>query len=219
MSIHVSTLVWQIPMPMPTKLVMLKLADNANEDGSNVRPAQTTVARQCGCSVRTVQRVIQELLESGILLEIPTPGNRPNEYRFDMVAVRQRVTLTESHPDRESTTSHSRASTSHSRASTSESHPINKNRQLTVIEPSLGETKKKRPDLGEWLAYAESIEFPPDPAEEAWNHYEMVGWKYGKSHHDIKDWKRACVTSRGFWKKRPENGYAERKRPPKVVSA
>lgn len=25
-------------------------------------------------------------------------------------------------------------------------------------------------------------------------HYEMVGWKYGKGHHDIKDWRRAVDT-------------------------
>lgn len=117
---------------MPTKLVMLKLADNANEDGSNVKPAQTTVAKQCGCSVRTVQRVVQEQTKVGILVEVPTPGNRPNEYRFDMAAVRQRVTLTESHPDRVTG-----LSMTHSRASTTESHPINKNRQLTVIQPSV----------------------------------------------------------------------------------
>lgn len=69
-----------------------------------------------------------------------------------------------------------------------------------------------RPSLDEWVAYAKSIDFPSAPAEEAWNHYEMVGWKYGKSHHDIKEWKRACVTSKTFWKNRGgKNGSAARR--------
>lgn len=190
MSVHVSALLWQIEMPMPTKLVMLKLADNANEDGSNVRPSQNTVAKQCGCSVRTVQRVVQEQVKSGLLVEVPTPGNRVNEYAFDMDAVRQRVRVTHSQGD-----SQSGLSTTHSQGSTTESHPINKNRPLTVKEPS----SKTRPSEEEFVAYAATLDFPELPAREAFAHYELVGWVQGKNHHQIKSWKHAVVTSKTNW--------------------
>jgi hypothetical protein len=46
-------------------------------------------------------------------------------------------------------------------------------------------------------------------AEEYFNHFEMVGWVYGKGHQPIKDWKRACVT----WKTNMEKNKEKNTRP------
>jgi hypothetical protein len=40
-------------------------------------------------------------------------------------------------------------------------------------------------------------------AQEFLNHFEMVGWKYGKGQHPIIDWKRACITWKTNYDKFP----------------
>lgn len=202
MSVHVSSLVWQASVGSHTrKIVLLKLADHAHDDGTHVRPGQERISRECECEVRTVQRVIAWAVKEGILKTIPTPGNRPNEYAFSISVLkslgRQKVTLTQSHPDLESPRQKVVLTPTESHPWVTESHPINKNHQLTVSETSRG----KRPSEDEFLAYALTQGFPPQPAKEAFNHYELVGWVQGKSHHPIKDWKRAVITSRDNWRK------------------
>lgn len=60
MSVRVMTQVWETPMPAKDKLVLLALADCANDEGL-AWPSITTLARKCGCDERTVQRNLREL--------------------------------------------------------------------------------------------------------------------------------------------------------------
>ena len=82
MSVHVSSAVWRLALPATAKLVLLKLADCANDDGSNAYPSLETVARECGCDVRTVRRTVRNLEERG-LLEVEAEATRytPRRYR------------------------------------------------------------------------------------------------------------------------------------------
>lgn len=58
--------VWRIEhLPATTKLVLLKLADNANDEGRNAYPSIDTIARVCGLNRRTVQRVVSMLKTKG----------------------------------------------------------------------------------------------------------------------------------------------------------
>lgn len=134
MSVKVSALVWEMRgCSAIQKLVILKLADHASDDGRNIHPRQKSVAVDCECDVRSVQRVIKWATDEGILVEIPGPKNRPKSYRFCLDSVRQRVRVTESQGDRESGSARQRVV-----VSTTQSRAINKepltNRQLTVIE-------------------------------------------------------------------------------------
>ena len=62
MSIKIMSMVWDVKELTPMqKLILLKLADNA-DDGGVCWPSLETVAGACGCSSRTVMRAIEVLL-------------------------------------------------------------------------------------------------------------------------------------------------------------
>ena len=90
MSVHVSSLVWKLRgVPPMVKYVLIKLADHAKDNGADVRPSFNTVALECEVSYSTVQRAVEYARQQGWLVEVPTPGNRPNEYRFIVSALKK----------------------------------------------------------------------------------------------------------------------------------
>jgi hypothetical protein len=66
MSIKVMSRVWEQPLPAMQKLVLLAIADCANDEGL-AWPSIATLARKSGASERTVQRHIRELEEAALL--------------------------------------------------------------------------------------------------------------------------------------------------------
>jgi hypothetical protein len=67
------SLVWQINLPDSQKIVLLALADCANDEGT-CWPSIATLAKKCSKSERTVQGVIRELVEAGHLTRIEKLG-------------------------------------------------------------------------------------------------------------------------------------------------
>lgn len=66
MSIALMSRVMDAPLKSPTdKLVLIVLADYANDDGSNVFPSIATIARRCDLSDRTVQLSIRRMTNKG----------------------------------------------------------------------------------------------------------------------------------------------------------
>jgi DNA-binding transcriptional regulator PaaX len=89
-SFHVLNAVWKLPLELPLgptdKLVLVKLADYARDDGGNVYPSVATVARECWLSERSVRYALGRLLKAGhIRKEVPAGRYRPATYRV-MVA-------------------------------------------------------------------------------------------------------------------------------------
>jgi hypothetical protein len=75
MSIRLMSIVWDIRWPTQNHLlVMLKLADHANDEGSKVWPAVATIADQAQCSERTVQNVLKAFRESGLVNVLKSGG-------------------------------------------------------------------------------------------------------------------------------------------------
>jgi hypothetical protein len=66
MSISIMTMAWQADIPAGRKLVLLSLADNANDRGE-CYPSIDAVAARCGLSVRAVQGHISDLEKVGML--------------------------------------------------------------------------------------------------------------------------------------------------------
>lgn len=66
MSVRVMTAVWEIDLPDSEKLVLLALADCANDEGF-CWPSMATLARKCSKSDRTVQTAIKALCAAGHL--------------------------------------------------------------------------------------------------------------------------------------------------------
>ena len=89
MSVRVQSAVWEHSRATGNALlVLLKIADNCDDDGRNAWPSLPSLARYCRCSVSTVQRSIRELEDLGELEVVrrgggPKPGTRyaPNLYR------------------------------------------------------------------------------------------------------------------------------------------
>jgi hypothetical protein len=71
------------------KIVAIKLADVANDDGTRIYPSIFTVASEAELSKRQVQRIIDEFRKAGLLIVVRPGGgrNRPTEYRFDLEAI------------------------------------------------------------------------------------------------------------------------------------
>ncbi|HEU5223942.1 MAG TPA: helix-turn-helix domain-containing protein [Candidatus Lumbricidophila sp.] len=66
--------IWAADLPLSrcngtAHRVLLKLADRADELGYGSYPKLATIADTLECSVRTVQRAIRELIESGLIRE------------------------------------------------------------------------------------------------------------------------------------------------------
>ncbi len=67
MSVHFTSPIWKhVDLPPLRKAVLLKVADNANDDGF-AWPSVPRIAHETGYSTRTVKRVLKEFVEAGIL--------------------------------------------------------------------------------------------------------------------------------------------------------
>lgn len=66
MSLERVSWAWKLPLPTATKLVLLAIADHANEDGF-CWPGVVRIATKCNLSERSVQRHIRVLVARGFL--------------------------------------------------------------------------------------------------------------------------------------------------------
>jgi MarR-like DNA-binding transcriptional regulator SgrR of sgrS sRNA len=88
MSLKVAAYVWGLALPPPEKLVLLRLADHAHDDGSHVFPSLESVAERCGLSKRQVRRYLSRFVERGLLaIEANPHGGRGKArvYRFTFI--------------------------------------------------------------------------------------------------------------------------------------
>ncbi|MHC1697752.1 MAG: helix-turn-helix domain-containing protein [Geobacteraceae bacterium] len=67
MSIKLMSIVWMMDLPKAEKMLLLALADSANDDGV-CWPSREVLAKKCGDSVRTVIRSIVKLEQRGFLV-------------------------------------------------------------------------------------------------------------------------------------------------------
>lgn len=72
-SVRLMTEVWAVSLPDSEKLVLLALADCANDEGL-CWPSMATLARKCSKSDRTVQASIKRLVASGHMSRSEVPG-------------------------------------------------------------------------------------------------------------------------------------------------
>lgn len=96
MSVKVMSWVWDnSTAPGIDRLVLLAVADSADDNGGNAWPSVASLARKAGVNVRTVQRSIRRLADSGALKIKENAGkNGVHVYRVVM-----KTPPAESHPD------------------------------------------------------------------------------------------------------------------------
>lgn len=86
MSVRVMSWVWEHSKSAGTdRLVLLAIADSAEDDGGQAWPSAAALARKTGMDVRTVQRTIRRLIELGELrVKMNAGKNGSNVYRVVM---------------------------------------------------------------------------------------------------------------------------------------
>ncbi len=88
MSVYLMSRLFKHRMGHPNrKLLAIRMADHANDDGRGIWPSVETLAEQTELSVRTVQRIISDFLSEGILVLRHKASGRPgetNRYDFDL---------------------------------------------------------------------------------------------------------------------------------------
>lgn len=196
MSVYVSSLIWKIDAHMGKKIVLLKMADCANDFGGDIFPSQKRIAKDCGCTDRHVRDVIQWALNEGILIENSGPGNRVKTYCFDLELLVNNKTKAEEVSGRN--TVPVKRNTVPTRWNTVPT--INNNHQLTVNKPSMAKKRFSPPSDDDCRGYAEEIGLPVAEAERFRNYHQSRGWVVGKS--SMKDWKAAMRTWKGNWVER-----------------
>lgn len=73
MSIRIMSQVWEVDLPASEKLVLLALADCANDEGG-CWPSMATLSSKCSKSERTIQTAIKALVAAGHVLRDERPG-------------------------------------------------------------------------------------------------------------------------------------------------
>lgn len=88
MSIRLMTIVWDIPWPSQSALlVALKLADYANDEGGSIHPARDTLAKHAQTSLATVKRILAAFRDVGLLSVVQEGGKGPRsttKYEFNL---------------------------------------------------------------------------------------------------------------------------------------
>ena len=94
MSIKATTWAWEQTLPAPRKLILLSLAENADNEGI-CWPSLTQVSKRTSQSVRTVQRTLKDLKQLRLLTvktrTAPCGRQRSNQYQLCL--------STQPHPD------------------------------------------------------------------------------------------------------------------------
>lgn len=69
MSVKLMSQVWEADLPPTQKLIMLSLADHANDDGWHVYPSVASICARTNLSERTVRGQLQDLQRVGLLVD------------------------------------------------------------------------------------------------------------------------------------------------------
>ncbi len=103
MSLKITSLVWRAGLDATTKIVALRLADFADDDGGSIYPSVPRVARDCGLGERSVQGALRRLQNDGVLVmvrEADFSRRLAREYAFNLSALE---TMTVPDDDRRTT--------------------------------------------------------------------------------------------------------------------
>lgn len=96
MSIRLMSDVWRTDLPTTEKMVLLVIADHANDEGTQSYPSQATIAEKASISIRTVQRAVNTLWEQGYVRVFKHAGGsancredrRPHLYQINIAKLR-----------------------------------------------------------------------------------------------------------------------------------
>lgn len=158
MSIEVMNLVWKSSLPTTEKMVLLVIADHANDDGGNSWPSIGTIAKKASISSRSAQRYIARLAEAGWITIRPQQGGtkemrddrRPNLYAINLERLNGVTEVSSRHGV---TDSPHGVTDEASRGDNSNSHGVTPMSPKPSLEPSLEPPKNKYADDSSFDAF------------------------------------------------------------------
>ena len=84
MSILLMAHVFDLDITAPQKLVLLVMANYANDEGENVYPSQENIANKTSQTRRGVVNIVQQLTELGYVSIVGKKGGRQNVYKLSI---------------------------------------------------------------------------------------------------------------------------------------
>lgn len=93
MSIAIMSLIFKAQLGSPSrKMLAVRLADFADDEGRGIWPTVGRLAQETELSERTVQRLLREFVEEGLLVVVAEGGGRPGQatrYDFDIRSIKR----------------------------------------------------------------------------------------------------------------------------------
>ena len=173
MSIHMTSQAWKTPVgSLAAKLVLLKLADNASDDGK-AWPHIETIAAETGLARSSVFRALDELEKSGIV----------ERHRGRNEVIYQ---IQKSHHET------SRSPTVRPLEVPPSDLPYIKEQSIEHIGETNSQKRFQKPSVADVLAYGSSLAPKFLKAQQFIDYYESKGWVVGKA--PMKCWKSAVRT-------------------------
>jgi len=175
------------------KLVLLKLADNANDKGQCF-PSYQHIADQCEISKRAAIEHIKQLETDGFLIikrRKTDKGNTSNIYQLTLKPSELSASGVVQYLHQGSAESASTPSAESAPRISHSSEPVNESKKKNNKKEN---PIFKKPSIEQIADYCEERKNGLDP-EQIFDHYEANGWVRGKT--KVKDWK-ACVRT---WEK------------------
>ena len=143
MSVRIMSLVFENEQLNSTeKLIMLALADHANDEGRSVYPSQDLIARKTAFTRTTVNQHVQSLIDKGYLFDMGRRADRSNvlELAINVSKLRSGRGVKEinTSPDRCKPDEHQVLISPRTGV-----NEVNTNHQLTIIKPLIKEDMTK----------------------------------------------------------------------------
>ena len=92
MSVEVMGLAWYVGgLTAAQKVVLLALADHANDEGRHIYPGVARLTKKTSCGERTVRRALKSLRDAGVIKMVrEATHHSPREYRIDVPEMQAR---------------------------------------------------------------------------------------------------------------------------------
>lgn len=75
--------VWDLDIDVPSRMVLLAMADHADHNGEHIHAPAPFLAWKTGYKERNVWNILNALIAAGIIVRTDSATGRPNEYKFD----------------------------------------------------------------------------------------------------------------------------------------
>lgn len=176
MSIKLMSKVWEITLPPTPKLVLMALADCANDEGFRVFPSIETIADKTCISTRQAQRIMQDLVRDGFIRIIAHEQGgrgRAREYAINLAALEKgdmkKGDILSSGEERVTSDAQKGDICDSKRVTSTSPQPSSNNHQINHQVPPYSPPIEKKSGLPEWMPF------------EAWEGWlamrRFCGWK------------------------------------------